>query len=64
MDCFLCLWLQSLLLVLPDSVVRHSESNHVNNLADFESVNIPCQEYEFLTAITDKLKWVKVKNDF
>jgi len=42
-----------------DEVILNSLSNPVDNLVELESVNIPRQEYGFLSVTTDKAEAVK-----
>jgi len=46
-----------------DEVILNSQSNPVDNLAELESVNIPCQEYGFPSVTTDKAEVVKSKEE-
>jgi len=46
-----------------DEVILNSLSNPVDNLVELESVNIPCQEYGFLSVTTDKAEAVKNKQE-
>ena len=43
--------------------VCNSQSNPLDNLVELESVNIPCQEYVFLSVTTDKAEAVKNKQE-
>ena len=46
-----------------DKVILNSQSNPVDNLAELESVNIPCQEYEIPNVTSDKAESVKSKEE-
>ncbi|PFX13461.1 hypothetical protein AWC38_SpisGene22451 [Stylophora pistillata] len=46
-----------------DEVILKSHSNPVDNLAELESVNIPFQEDEFPSVITEKAEVVKSKEE-
>ena len=46
-----------------DKVILNSQSNPVDNLAELESVNIPCQEYEIPNVTSDKAESVKCKEE-
>ena len=48
-----------------DEVILNSQSNPVDtDLVELESVNIPCQEYVFLSITSDKAEVVKNKQEF
>ena len=46
-----------------DEVILNSQSSPVDNLAELESVNIPSQEDEFPSVITDEAEAVKSKEE-
>ena len=46
-----------------DKVILNSQSNPVDNLAELESVNIPCQEHEIPNVTSDKAESVKSKEE-
>ncbi|XP_068671355.1 THAP domain-containing protein 3-like [Montipora foliosa] len=46
-----------------DKVILNSQSNPVDNLAELESVSIPCQDYGFPSVTTDKAEAVKSKEE-
>jgi hypothetical protein len=46
-----------------DKVILNSQSNPVDNLAELESVNIPCQESGFPHVTTNKAEVVKSKEE-
>jgi len=46
-----------------DEFIKNSQSNPVDNLAELESHNIPCQEYGFSSVTTDKAVAVNSKEE-